>query len=247
MIQVLYNRFLSADKIFVRQVYEIVGFYPREIFLYKLALTHSSLVKTKEKSARECNERLEFLGDSILDSIVSEYLFKIYPTDSEGFLTEMRSKIVNRESLNEICKKLKLDSMIQFLQGRRGQVSKFMYGDALEAFIGALYLDLGYGRTKKFVLTKIISELIDLKDRERTVYNYKSLLLEHVQKEKLPTILYEVASEYGEGKSKHFKVHVKIGEKVMGVGEGSNKKSAEQRASKRALVNIGLITEVGKG
>lgn len=240
----LFNRFFSRDKVFVREVYSITGFFPREIFLYRLALRHSSMVRTKELSARECNERLEFLGDTILDSIVSEYLFKIYPTESEGFLTEMRSKIVNRESLNEICRKLHLDNMIQYLQGRKGQVSKYMYGDALEAFIGAAYLDLGYGKTRRFVLKKIISELIDLKDRENTVYNYKSMLLEHVQKEKLPGgIQYDVVSEYGEGKSKHFKVQVKVGDTILGTGEGSKKKTAEQRASKRALLRLGLIQE----
>lgn len=241
MFRLIYNRFFSPDKAFVKSIYRITGHYPREIFLYRLALRHSSLVKNRETSAMECNERLEFLGDTILDSIVSEHLFKMYPLEAEGFLTEMRSKIVNRESLNEICRKLKLDKMIQYMHGRKGQVSKYMYGDALEAFVGAVYLDMGYHQTRKFILQKIVSDLIDLKDRESTVYNYKSVLLEHVQKEKLASLVYEVVDEKGEGKHKHFTVQVKIGEEVMGEGQGSKKKSAEQRASKKALINMGLV------
>lgn len=220
---------------------KITGFAPREIFLYKLALRHSSLVKSRQTSARECNERLEFLGDTILDSVISDYLFKIYPTKDEGFLTEMRSKIVNRESLNKISRKLDLDTLIQFNKSRKGQVSKYMYGDALEAFIGAIYIDLGFVKTKRFVLRKIIGNHVDLGKTEKAVYNYKSMLLEHVQKEKLDPIVYDLMRENGEGKNKHFVVQVRIGKKVVGKGEGSKKKIAEQKASEDALQKLNVI------
>ncbi|MCB9231292.1 MAG: ribonuclease III [Bacteroidia bacterium] len=246
MLKAVYIRYFSKDKEFARQVSMITGFMPREIFLYQLALKHSSLVKSRKTSARECNERLEFLGDTILDSVISEYLFKIYPLEDEGFLTEMRSKIVNRNSLNQICRQLKLDVLIQFNKGRNGQVSKYMYGDALEAFIGAVYLDLGFKRTKRFVLSKIISNHIDLKKTENVVYNYKSILLEYVQKEKLEEIIYEVVAEKGEGKNKFFQVQVRIGEKVYGTGDGSKKKIAEQNASEVALLAMNVINSEGQ-
>lgn len=215
---------------------------PREPFLYRLALRHSSLVTTRKESARECNERLEFLGDSIIDAVVSEHLFKLYPTKDEGFLTEMRSKIVNRQSLNEICLKLKIDQLIQFNHTRRGQINKSMYGDALEAFVGALYMDQGFERTKRFILAHIMDEHVNLPELEDTIYNYKSMLLEHVQKEKLDALSYELVEERGEGNNKFFKVQVKIGEKVVGSGNGKKKKVAEQNASEDALLKMRVLS-----
>lgn len=220
----------------------ITGITPREPFLYRLALKHSSLVTTRKRSAQECNERLEFLGDTVLDSIVSEYLFKLFPTQDEGFLTEMRAKIVNRTSLNEICRKLHIDQFLVYNQSRRGQVNKSMYGDALEAFIGAVYLDLGYRRTQRFVRRRILQTHIDLKTLESRIYNFKSMLLEYVQKEKLDNLCYELVEERGEGNDKHFKVVVKIGREVHGEGEGRKKKIAEQNASQDALINLQVLS-----
>lgn len=223
------------------QVRSITGFLPREPYLYRLALKHSSLVTTRKYSHMECNERLEFLGDTILDSVVSEYLFKIYPTQPEGFLTEMRAKIVNRRSLNEICKKLHLDGLIQYNTSRRGQVNKSMYGDALEAFIGAAYMDRGYKKTRRFIIQNILMTHIDLNNVEETIINFKSMLLEYVQKEKMEAMTYELVSERGEGNDKFFKVQVKIGEKVLGTGEGKKKKIAEQSASQDALLRLKVL------
>ncbi|MEM1000157.1 MAG: ribonuclease III [Bacteroidota bacterium] len=219
----------------------ITGYTPREPFLYHLALRHSSLVTTRKASHRECNERLEFLGDTVLDAVVSEHLFRIYPTEDEGFLTEMRAKIVNRRSLNEMCKKIKLDSLIQFNKTRKGQINKSMYGDALEAFIGALYMDLGYHRTKRFIVSKMLNEHLDLDEVQEKIYNFKSMLLEYVQKEKLDDLVYELVSEKGEGNDKFFKIQVKIGPRVMGSGEGKKKKVAEQNASEDALRRLNVI------
>lgn len=215
---------------------------PRDPFLYHLALRHSSLVTSRKYSHQECNERLEFLGDTILDSVVSEYLFKLYPTQDEGFLTEMRAKIVNRRSLNDICIKIKLDSLIKFNTSRKGQINKSMYGDALEAFIGALYMDVGYEKTKKFVIKKIMHDHIDLSEMQDTIFNFKSMLLEHVQKEKLENLTYELAAEKGEGNDKFFRINVKIGDEVMGTGEGKKKKVAEQNASQAALLKLKVIS-----
>jgi ribonuclease III len=221
----------------------ITGFTPNDPFLYHLALRHSSLVTSRKYSHQECNERLEFLGDTVLDAVVSEHLFRLYPTQDEGFLTEMRAKIVNRRSLNEICKKIKLDNLIQFNKTRKGQVNKSMFGDALEAFIGALYMDVGYLKTKRFIIKKILYDHIDLGEMEETIYNFKSMLLEYVQKEKLDNLTYELVAEKGEGNDKFFRVQVKFGEKIMGTGEGKKKKIAEQNASQDALLRLKVITQ----
>lgn len=245
----LYNFYASGQREFARTIWEISGFVPKEIFLYQLALTHSSSVSPSEKKenrlravAKGCNERLEFLGDSILDSVIAEYLFKIYPMKDEGFLTEMRSKIVNRKSLNNICKKLRIDVLIQHRQS--GSINESMYGDALEAFIGAIYLDLGYLRTKRFIYHRIIEPHIHLHAVENQIISHKNKLIEHVQKAKLGLLIFEVIAEIGEGRNKIFRIQAKVGQKVLGVGEGKNKKSAEQRASEDALNRIKTLAQV---
>ena len=243
----LYNYYLSSNRTFVRTVSEITGMIPKEVFLYRLALTHSSSLKGKSQrqsdrlraNAQGCNERLEFLGDSILDSVVAEYLFKIYPLKDEGFLTEMRSKIVNRKSLNAICKKLRIDGMI--LHRQSGSINESMYGDALEAFIGAIYLDLGYRRCRRFVLKRIIDPHIQLHVVENQIISHKNKLIEHVQKTKMGLLMFEVIDEIGEGRAKKFRIQAKVGQQVLGIGEGKNKKSAEQRASEDALTKLDAL------
>lgn len=245
-IRQLYNLQVSKDKKFVHDIKDISGFVPKEVFLYRLALTHSSSIKKSRKSrnahmsvAKGCNERLEFLGDSILDSVIAEYLFKIYPTKDEGFLTEMRSKIVNRKSLNEICRKLRIDSLIQHNQS--GTVNESMFGDALEAFIGAVYLDLGYRNTKRFIHQRIIEPHIHLHSVEHQIISYKNKLIEYVQKTKMGMLMFDVIAEKGDGRNKTFRIQARVGQKVMGVGEGKNKKTAEQRASEDALHKLNML------
>ena len=242
----LYNIYLSSDKALARDVHLVAVFVPKEIFLYRLALTHSSSIASgkgrsgnRKDAARGCNERLEFLGDSILDSIIAEFLFKIYPTKDEGFLTEMRSKIVNRKSLNEICRKLQIDSLIRHRQN--GSLNESMYGDALEAFIGALYLDLGYETTKEFVHSRILEPHVHLQTVENQIISYKNKLIEHVQKTKMGQLMFEVIEEIGEGRGKIFRIQAIVGDQTLGVGEGKNKKTAEQLASQDELVKMNLI------
>lgn len=236
----IYNLFFSKEKAFVRTVQNIVGSVPKDTFLYQLALTHSSIMGNNRdkniESAKLCNERLEFLGDSILDAVVADYLFQIYPLKDEGFLTEMRSKIVNRKSLNDLCHKLRIDKMIRHNQS--GSINESMYGDALEAFIGAVYMDLGYEKAKKFIVTKIISSLIHLDTVEDQVISYKNKLIEYVQKNKMGQLEFDVIEENGTGHQKMFLVRAKAGEKILGSGIGKNKKTAEQRASEDALSRI---------
>ncbi|MEO0896173.1 MAG: ribonuclease III [Bacteroidota bacterium] len=244
----IYNLYLSKDRKFIRNIYDIAGYVPKEVFLYRLALTHSSSVNgmateadRKKAVARGCNERLEFLGDSILDSIIAEFLFKIYPTKGEGFLTEMRSKIVNRKSLNAICKKLRVDTLIRHRQN--GSINESMYGDALEAFIGAIYMDLGYHQTKLFVYRRILTPHIHLQTVEKQIISYKNKLIEHVQKTKMGQLNFRVIEEIGDGRAKIFRIQAVVGESVLGIGEGKNKKTAEQRASHDALTKMKLLVQ----
>ena len=238
----LYNLHFSPDREFVKEVSKISGYVPYEIFLYQLALTHSSSIRrTKQKVevARGCNERLEFLGDSILDAVIAEYLFKIYPLKDEGFLTEMRSKIVNRKSLNNICHKLGVDRLVTHNQS--GSVNESMYGDALEAFIGAVFLDLGYHKTKRFIYRQILDPHIHLTFVENQIISHKNKLIEYTQRTKMGMLSFEVVGEKGDGRNKVFRIQARVGEKILGVGEGKNKKSAEQSASEDALVKMNVI------
>ncbi|MEL6671993.1 MAG: ribonuclease III [Bacteroidota bacterium] len=244
----VYNRYFSKDRQFVKDIRAIAGHTPKEVFLYQLALTHSSSVRKKKNTAarqgspaiRGCNERLEFLGDSVLDSVIAEYLFKMYPFKDEGFLTEMRSKIVNRKSLNTICRKLRIDGLIRHRQ--TGAINESMYGDALEAFIGAVYLDMGYHQTKQFIYYRIIEPHVHLHTVENQIISHKNKLIEYVQKTKMGMLMFEVIAENGDGRNKIFRIQAKVGKKVLGVGEGKNKKSAEQRASEDALLKLNLIS-----
>lgn len=244
----IYNYLLSADKHFVREVRNICGYVPKEIFLYRLAFAHSSVMGQQPRqqvdSAKLCNERLEFLGDSILDAVIADYLFKIYPLKDEGFLTEMRSKIVNRKSLNEICRKLHLDTLV--VHNQNGNINESMYGDALEAFIGAVYVDLGFEKAKGFILDKIVTNLITLQDVEEQVISYKNKLIEYTQKNRMGVLSFEVVEEQGSGHYKTFIVHAKTGERVLGIGNGKNKKLAEQRASEDALIKLKVDLATGE-
>ena len=246
-IRQVFNKYIHRDREFARQISRISGFMPREIFLYRLSMTHSSLVRQNgdnTQPAMECNERLEYLGDSVLDTIVAEYLFKIYPFRDEGFLTEMRSKIVNRKMLNDICKRLGVSELIQHNQN--GSLNGSMYGDALEAFIGAVYLDLGYKKTRRFVYQRILDRLVNMPEVETQIISYKNKLIEYVQKEKLGILEFEVLEEIGEGPRKTFRMQAMVGKRALGKGEGKNKKTAEQRASHNALIRLKVLPGEGK-
>jgi len=228
----------SQESFFIKQIHEITGYPPDEISLYKQALTHSSLVKETSNSAKECNERLEYLGDAILGAVTAEFLYKKYPLKDEGFLTEMRSKMVNRAMLNEVAIRLQLDSLVQYDFKNHSARNQSLYGNALEAFIGALYLDKGYAKTRHFIYTRLISENIKLNTLEVLDENYKSKLLQYVQRMKLAAILYELVSEEGSGHRKIYTVAVKIGDVEYGRASDFRKKIAEQKASELALQNL---------
>lgn len=190
----------------------------------------------QHNGAKISNERLEFLGDAILDAVVAEYLFKLFPYKDEGFLTQMKSKIVSGNHLNKLSLKLGIDKLIQCSQDS-GSHYKSMKGDAFEAFIGALYLDKGYGFTKKIIVNRIIRLHIDMDEMIATDTNYKSKLLEWVQREK-KTLEFKVVEEVGTGFHKQYIVESLVDHVALGRGQDFSIKAAEQQASEKALGRI---------
>ena len=173
----------GKDKAFRKSITSIIGNPPKNLNLFKLATLHSSLGKVTRDGFKESNERLEFLGDAILSMIVAEYLFKKYPFENEGFLTEIRSRIVKRETLNQLAKKLGIPALVKLQDKKQKKSSNSIYGNALEAVIGAIFLDRGYTFCKRFILKRIIEQHLDMYQIIHTDSNFKSKIIEWAQKE----------------------------------------------------------------
>lgn len=224
-----------GDKELHRNLYKILKFYPANISLYKRALIHKSasgLVVGYGEAQN--NERLEYLGDAILDAIVSDYLFNEFREADEGFLTQMRSKIVNGQKLFELAKTMGIASLV-VSNTNNERSKKRIYEDAFEAFIGAIYLDKGYRRTRKFVLDNVIGNHLDIDELEATNTNYKSQLIEWGQKHKKHI---EFQTDLENEESNKFISHVRVESKILGSGIGISKKEAEQRAAKETLTLV---------
>jgi ribonuclease-3 len=187
------------------------------------------------------NERLEYLGDAVLSSIVADYLFKKFPYKEEGFLTEMRARIVSRTQLNKLSVKLGLDRMIKAEMA--SHQCKSMHGNAFEAFVGALYLDRGYSFTRRIVLKRVIEVHLDIEKIESEDTNFKSQLIEWSQKEKIP-VEFKVIDEIGNGYGKQYLIEVIINEKVYSTGRDFSIKGAEQIAAGKALEKLELKEQV---
>lgn len=218
----------------------MLGFVPGNLSLYRLAFRHKSVAQNVKKGVKNSNERLEFLGDAVLGSVVAEVLFKLYPFEDEGFLTELRSKIVNRGNLNQLARKLGFEQLIQYdnrmvNSTRQGS----LLGDAFEALIGAIYLDKGYDFTKNFLVNHIIKSHIDIHKLEQTETNFKSKLIEWCQRHG-KDITFELI-ENGDGESnKLFTVQASIDGEIMGQGKEFNKKNAEKLAAERACEALSI-------
>lgn len=214
----------------MRQLEHLLGFTPGYLPYYELALMHRSQLENIDKN----NERLEFLGDAILGSIIAEYLFKKYPSQSEGFLTELRSRIVRRETLNNVAMRMGLNKMVQYNKNDKGLNRSHIFGNALEALIGAIYLDKGFSKTRTFILKEFIRSYIDVDTLEVTDKNYKNKLLNWGQRNG-KSISFETLEEKSEGSRKLFSVGVVVNGEVMAAGTGYNKKDAGQVAARKAL------------
>ncbi|HMO38857.1 MAG TPA: ribonuclease III [Saprospiraceae bacterium] len=235
----LYNYYWSKDKLFARRLRSLLGFTPANLAIFKLAFSHKSNNSDKSYAVHN-NERLEYLGDAVLGTIVAEYLFKKYPNSNEGFLTKMRSKIVKRKSLNKIGDKMGLDVLLNEYNNTR--LSRSMLGNAVEALVGAIYLECGYRKTMHFVVRKMLRNYVNVHDLERFDDNYKSQLLEWCQKNG-QTVNYKLLARYKFEKRDRFKVAVMVDGEKIATADDFNKKSAEQMASEKAMVALGIIVE----
>lgn len=214
--------------------------------LYFRALTHRSKLADENLHDSESYEQLEFLGDSVLDLLVSEILFEKYPRENEGFMTKSRSKLVKGVTLAKLAKKLDLSSYLEIGERAKGQGVEFsnsVLADVFEALIGAIYRDLGYQVCSKFVRS-VYNNHIQIESVIATQDNYKSTLLEHSQANKMPIPVYNVISESGPAHNKEFHIGVYLGTKMTGDGRGLNKKVAEQAAALVALKNLNIEFEL---
>ena len=233
--------YFSGDRHLIKGIKNIFGYYPENIFLYKLAFQHRSVAQQSFNGNKVNNERLEYLGDAILGAIVADYLFKMFPFKDEGFLTEMRSKMVSRVQLNKLSHKLGIDSFIQ-TAGENNNHFRSIKGDAFEALIGAMYLDKGYTFTKRIVIGKIIKFYFDIQDLENTDTNFKSKLIEWSQREK-KNVEFIVMAEKGTGYNKQYVVEARIDKIPFGEGCDYSIKGAEQGAAEKAwnMINNEII------
>jgi ribonuclease-3 len=207
----------------------------KKLALYEEALTHSSYAY--ESANLRSNERLEFLGDAVLELVISEYFFKVFPGYPEGKLTLMRHNIVNEKTLFQIAQGMELGSYIkfgkgEFLSGGSGKPS--LLADALEALIGALFMDIGYDETKVWVLELFKPFLDAVEQGEIPLLDYKTMLQERCQSGQGILPEYQITAEYGPPHNKTFEALVKVDNKKIGYGRGKSKKEAEQSAAKCA-------------
>jgi len=243
----LLSFFGTADEVkFAKSIRKITGYKPGNLKLYKLAFTHkTSSTKTHKGNLKEDNERLEFLGDAVLDLIIAEVLFNRFPYKDEGFLTEMRSKMVSRDKLGKIAFKLGLQEIINFDRVALGkhEVIQSLGGNALEALVGAFYLDKGYNKTVKFIKRKIIDAHLDFRELEASEISYKGRMFEYAQKNK-KQIKFEVVKEFKKNRETYFEISLSIDEVVLASEVFNSKKRAEELASEKAfkkLVDEGVI------
>ncbi|HAN78799.1 MAG TPA: ribonuclease III [Bacteroidales bacterium] len=237
VISTFFNYIFSSKKILYREIRKITGFYPGNFSLYETALIHKSASYADSKGKAVNNERLEYLGDAILGAVIADYLYHKFPGADEGFLTQIRSRIVSREKLNELAQLIGLRELIVANTGKY-TTQKNMYGDALEAFIGAIYIDQGFVKTGRFIRKHIVKEYIDITEILNTDHNFKSKLIEWGQKHKKEV---EFVTRLEDEESKVFLSFIKIDSISYGSGTGISKKDAEQRAAKEAMdrINVG--------
>jgi ribonuclease-3 len=224
------KNFFSPDKQLSAQLQHLLGFKPKHLPYYQLALVHRSKL---DELARN-NERLEYLGDAFIGAIVGEYLFKKYPTQSEGFLTEMRSRIVRRETLNNVANRIGLQKLVQYNVHDRGFERSHIFGNALEALVGAVYLDQGYAKTRTFIIKQLLQKYVDIEMMASTDINYKNQLLNWAQVNR-HTLSFEVMENKNERNRRMFTVGIMLNETLFCEGTAFNKKDAGQVAARKAL------------
>ena len=219
------------DREFYDGMQRLLKFSPKQLEFYQKAFTHRSLKKVDKNGEPYNYERLEFVGDAMLGSVIASYLFIKVPNQSEGYLTQMRSKIVSREHLNELGKDLNL---ISFVKSNipKNNIGDNIHGNIFEALIGAIYLDRGYDYCNKFIYDKVIVPYVDIPKLEGKITSYKGLIIEWCQKNKKKYFI-DTYEDTGNEPVKHFSVKIKIDDIQIAKGRATSKKKAEEQASKR--------------
>jgi ribonuclease-3 len=228
----IFNSHSKKDGDFFLGVSKILGFKPRKIEFYKKAFLHRSVNRKDEQGNPQNYERLEFLGDAMLGTIISKHLYNEVPAGDEGYLTKMRSKIVSRKHLNELGKDL---GLIDYVESRipKTHFGDNIHGNVFEALVGAIYLDRGYKYCEKFISNRVIKPYVDIEQLEGKVISYKSLVIEWCQKQK-KEFKYQVYEDTGKDPLRHFAVKLSINNKIMAKARATSKKKAEEKASRRA-------------
>jgi ribonuclease-3 len=219
-------------------VIRILGFLPGKQRLYEIAFIHKSASTTHKNGQVINNERLEYLGDAILDAVIADYLYTCFPDRDEGFLTQLRAKLVKRKMLNKLADNLGIATLlVSRTNSDQSQIN--LLGNAFEALIGAIYLDKGYVRTKRYVIKRVLKKYVDLERLSRKESDFKSRIIEWAQKNK-QEISFVSREDTNEGSNvTHYTAQLILENKEMGTGNGYSKKEAEQKAAEQALNNIG--------
>ena len=225
----------SLKSKFQQELTNVLGFKPRRTVLYHTALSHRSIKEAPDEN----NERLEYLGDAVLSAIVADYLFKRYPYKGEGFLTEMRSKMVNRQQLNDIAVKMGIKKITFYNKFDNALKSSHIFGNALESLVGAVYLDKGYLKTKQWVLKQIVIPHMFVDSLEQVDINLKNKLIGWANKHN-KILLFDFVEEKKENGRKIFTINTVLDGEILSQGKGYNKKDASQVAAQLAIEKLGL-------
>jgi ribonuclease-3 len=231
----LIRQILPASNKFESNLRNVLGYSPGDLQLYKTALSHRSIKEGSDQN----NERLEFLGDAVLSSVVADYLFKKYPYKGEGFLTEMRSKMVNRATLNDIALKMGLKKITLYNKGDNSLKISQIFGNTLEALLGAIYLDLGYNKTKRWINKNIIVPHLYMDDLEALEINHKNKLYGWANKNG-KALEFETLDERIENGRRLFTIGAVVDGETIAEGKAFNKKDASQIAAQVAVEKLGI-------
>ncbi|MGA1978555.1 MAG: ribonuclease III [Bacteroidales bacterium] len=237
LLNKLNGTIILNKKDFISRLRKILGFRPGNARLYEAAFIHRSASYVLPGGKRINNERLEYLGDAVLDAILSDFLFDKYPESTEGFMTKIRSRIVNRDVLNQLAVSMGINEIL-ISNVSASHPTKNLYGDALEALIGSVFIDKGFNKTKKVFIDKVLNRYLDLDKIISVDTDYKSLVFEWVQKNKA-ALMFEYNEEYdSDNKKTVFTAALSINRELFGRGQGDSKKEAEQEASGQAWKRI---------
>ena len=236
---IFFRKRKASEKELREAIKNIFGYQPGNIALYRLAFKHKSMATAMTNGFRHSNERLEYLGDAVLGSVVADFLFKKFPFRDEGFLTEMRSRIVSRSNLNGLSRKLGIDRLVEASKDNNITHSSIL-GDAFEAFVGAVYLDKGYRFTRTLLINQVIQTHLDIDELLATEINFKSKIIEWAQKEKKSAEFHLVEELDNGKKNKLYMVSLVIEGQEMGQGKDYSIKKAEQHAARQAWETMAM-------